>query len=316
MKELFLLRVTSLSELISLALFILFWAAIFAYEVKYWILFLKRKTLLPSKIALFVHIFFILGIFCFFYAYFIEPYWLKVNHVEIVTDKLENTDLTIVQISDLHCDVKVRSEPKLVRIINQINPDIIVFTGDGANTKEAVALFKKTMASLKAKLGKFAVRGNYDWYWRNINFLKDTGFTELNSRTVILSKDGEPFAISGINFDSNLSEQRFLYEIPPSYYSILLYHFPGINEEFWGVNVDLFLTGHTHGGQLALPFYGAIVTLSKYGKKYEKGRYDIDGRILYVNRGIGMEGGIAPRIRFLARPEITVFHIRPLREEN
>jgi predicted MPP superfamily phosphohydrolase len=78
----------------------------------------------------------------------------------------------------------------------------------------------------------------------------------------------------------------------------------------------LFLTGHVHGGQVALPFYGAIITLSKYGKKYEKGRYDIDGKVLYVNRGVGMEGDFVPRVRFFSRPEITVFHIRPLKIDN
>jgi uncharacterized protein len=62
---------------------------------------------------------------------------------------------------------------------------------------------------------------------------------------------------------------------------------------------------------VALPIYGAMITLSQYGKKFEQGRYDINGKVLYVNRGIGMEGGNAPRIRLFARPEITVFHIRP-----
>ena len=59
-----------------------------------------------------------------------------------------------------------------------------------------------------------------------------------------------------------------------------------------------------------MPFYGALVTLSKYGKKYESGRYDTGWhQVVYVNRGIGMEGGFVPRIRFWAKPEITVFHI-------
>ena len=62
---------------------------------------------------------------------------------------------------------------------------------------------------------------------------------------------------------------------------------------------------------MALPWYGAIVTLSKYGKQYEAGLYSIGTTHLYVNRGIGMEGGIAPRVRFFARPEITVVELVP-----
>ena len=226
----------TLSEIISLILFLLFWVLIFISEVKYWIIFLKTKSLPHSKPAIFVHILFFLGIICFIYAYFIEPYWLEVRHVEIRTDKLKETELTLVQISDLHCDTKIRNEPKLVRIINRINPDIIVFTGDGLNAEKALDILKNTMASLKAKLGKFAVKGNYDWYWRNINLLKGTGFTELEGRTVILSKDAEYFTVSGMNPDGNGGDVRFLYEIPPNYYNILLFHFPGINEELYGAN--------------------------------------------------------------------------------
>ena len=77
------------------------------------------------------------------------------------------------------------------------------------------------------------------------------------------------------------------------------------------LNVDLYLCGHTHGGQIAMPFYGALITMSKFGKKYEAGMYTVGDTILYVNRGIGMDGGPAPRVRFLARPEITVFEIHP-----
>ena len=62
---------------------------------------------------------------------------------------------------------------------------------------------------------------------------------------------------------------------------------------------------------MALPIYGALVTFSKYGKKYESGLYELNNTILYVNRGIGMKGSTARRVRFLARPEITVFDIKP-----
>jgi predicted MPP superfamily phosphohydrolase len=65
------------------------------------------------------------------------------------------------------------------------------------------------------------------------------------------------------------------------------------------------------GGQVALPGYGALITLSKFAKKYEAGRYDVDGTMLYVNRGLGLEPRPAPQARFYARPEITVFDIVP-----
>jgi predicted MPP superfamily phosphohydrolase len=72
---------------------------------------------------------------------------------------------------------------------------------------------------------------------------------------------------------------------------------------------DLYCAGHTHGGQIALPFYGALITFSQFDKRFEAGLYDYKGMALYVNRGIGMEGGMAPRVRFGSRPEITVIDV-------
>jgi uncharacterized protein len=99
-------------------------------------------------------------------------------------------------------------------------------------------------------------------------------------------------------------------EVPPDAYSIFVYHYP---DEIYAVagKVDLYCAGHTHGGQVALPLYGALLTLSRFGKRFEAGLYEVDGTQLYVNRGIGMEGSGAPRVRFFARPEITVYEIGP-----
>jgi predicted MPP superfamily phosphohydrolase len=80
--------------------------------------------------------------------------------------------------------------------------------------------------------------------------------------------------------------------------------------------VDLYLCGHTHGGQIRLPLIGALVTSSKFWKRYEMGRYVEANTTLYVSRGIGMEGMGAPRARFLCPPEIELFEIRgPEREK-
>jgi uncharacterized protein len=91
--------------------------------------------------------------------------------------------------------------------------------------------------------------------------------------------------------------------------NLFMYHYPDEIENVAGHRVDLYCAGHTHGGQIALPWYGALVTLSKFDKKYESGLYRVSDTFLYVNRGIGMEGGQAPRVRFCARPEVTVIDI-------
>ena len=104
---------------------------------------------------------------------------------------------------------------------------------------------------------------------------------------------------------------RALGGIPPDAFSIFLYHAPDLILNAASQNVDLYCAGHTHGGQVALPGYGAIVTFSKFGKKYEAGLYREKKTFLYVNRGIGMDGGYRPRVRFWARPELTIIDVVP-----
>lgn len=145
----------------------------------------KSHYHLYSKWKLLVHLAAILGIFCFLYGYFIEPYWIEVKNVVIHTNKLTDTSVKIVQISDLHCDERIRNENKLVKIINPLSPDIIVFTGDTLNTSKALPVFKKTLSELSANIGKFAIKGNFDiWFWDNIDLFNGTGFTVLDSLNV------------------------------------------------------------------------------------------------------------------------------------
>jgi predicted MPP superfamily phosphohydrolase len=93
---------------------------------------------------------------------------------------------------------------------------------------------------------------------------------------------------------------------PPGAYTILLYHTPDLAEAAAAAGVDLYLAGHTHGGQIRLPWYGALTTSSAYGKRFEAGLYQVDLMSLYVSRGIGLEGLRLPRARFLCPPEIIV----------
>ena len=297
-----------LYEILSLLIFAGFWLFIYANEAFLLASKFRHETLVKSKFRKFIHVLSVIGIVCFLYAYFVEPYWVDIRYIDVQTNKLNNTTFTLVQISDLHCDKKVRSEHKVVEIVNKINPDVIVFTGDALNSPEALLSFQNTLRELRADLGKFAVRGNWDvWYWNRLDLFKGTNFIELNKTFQAVEKNGEKITISGLAAGSPWeglvpSENQF---------NVFLYHYPDLIEDIAPLNVDLYLAGHTHGGQVALPFYGAIITLSKFGKKYEAGEYKFNNTILYVNRGIGMEGGLAPRIRFFARPEITVFKIEP-----
>ena len=89
----------------------------------------------------------------------------------------------------------------------------------------------------------------------------------------------------------------------------MLYHSPDLSPIAAQTGVDLQLSGHTHGGQVRIPLWGAIVTGSLYGKRFEMGLKHVGDMTLYITRGIGMEGAGAPRVRFLCPPEIILWEI-------
>ncbi len=91
--------------------------------------------------------------------------------------------------------------------------------------------------------------------------------------------------------------------------TLLLYHTPDLAPEAAAAGIDLQLSGHTHGGQVRLPLFGALYAASLYGKRYEVGRLSEGGLTLYVTRGVGLEGKGAPRVRFLCPPEIVLWEL-------
>ncbi len=271
----------------------------------------RKRSAISSKPAIVIHILTGIGLLCLCYGFFIEAYWVEVNEFTIPTSKLEKTSFRIVQISDTHCDTKMRNERKTIEIVNSLKPDIIVFTGDAINSKKSIYLFRQTMASLNADIAKLAIRGNWFHSVGDDELFDGTGFQVLNGDKKVIEKDGEQIIIYGLNFWDSSSHNSLLRLTSPDTYNVFLYHSPDRIEDVQPRNVDMYLAGHTHGGQVALPFYGALITFSKFGKKYEAGMYKISETDMYVNRGLGMEGGHAPRARFFARPEIAVFDIVP-----
>ncbi len=254
------------------------------------------------------------GFGCFAYAYFIEPYRLSVRNIQIKSVKLPkgSQPIRVVQISDIHSDPKVRLEEKLPSAIAEQKPDLIVFTGDSLNSPEGLPVFRKCLTEISKIAPTFVVRGNWDvWYWKNLDLFGETGAKELDGTAERIEIRGVPIWLAGFFVESERKVPEALAAIPKDEFSIFLYHYPDLIEEVSRAETDLYCAGHTHGGQVAMPFYGALVTFSKFGKKYEGGTYQINKTWLNVNRGIGMEGGNTPRVRFWASPEITVIDIMP-----
>lgn len=263
------------------------------------------------------------GVLCLAYGYFVEPYWPEVTRVRLTSDKLAGATrpVRLVHISDLHCDPAPRLEERLPALIAAERPDLIVFTGDSLNSPDGLPVLKPLLTRLAQIAPTFVVRGNWDvWYWGRQDLFGGTGVRELDGEAVKVDVAGASLWVAGIGYASLDAPlygaegkiNRALRVVPEGAFSVFLYHTP---DEILDVaatgKVDLYCAGHTHGGQVALPFYGALITFSKFGKRFEAGLYREGATWLYVNRGLGMEGGHAPRVRFWARPEVTVIEIAP-----
>ena len=229
----------------------------------------------------------------------------------------ELNGLRIVQISDIHAGSFISAEPfrKAVNIINGLNPDIIALTGDYINYNTAeLYLIENELAGLKAKNGVFACLGNHDHYAEDkkhselINIIRNAGIDLMINENRTLRINGQDLQIAG---SDNSSFRHFyadfdktLEGLDDSKPTILLCHDPqNFDREIRGKrNVDLMLSGHTHGGQVAFDMFGEVLTHVRLAYKQWAGLYSYPGQQLYVNRGLGTVG--VP-IRVGVRPEIT-----------
>lgn len=255
------------------------------------------------------------GLLCILYGRFVEPFW-----PEIVTIRLESPKLPkgggavrLVLISDLHCDPFPRLEERLPAMIAGLNPHAIVFAGDSINSEGGLPIFKELMAKLARIAPTYAVWGNYDSMLRpDLDRYQGTGVKLMGERPELIeTANGERIWLVGVNHGTEQFLEKNLRLAPANEPRALVYHLPDLALDAAALGADLYLAGHTHGGQVALPFYGALITLSKFGKRFEAGLYKEGSTWIYVNRGIGMEGGSAPRVRFWARPEVTLIELRP-----
>ena len=254
------------------------------------------------------------GAGCALWGYFREPYLPEVTHTTIATEKLRGATrpIRLVQFSDMHCDPTVRLESRLPRIIADCGPDVIVFTGDCVNSPGGLENFRKCLKEIAAIAPTYVCRGNWEKFFIGLDYFGNTGVEELDGgwRRVPVARAGASFTLAGQAVGNATPLVKALDGAEPQEFTVFLHHYPKEIYELAETHlVDLHLAGHTHGGQIALPFYGALITLSGHGKDLEWGPYRVKGTKLYINRGIGMEGGRWPRIRFCARPEISVFEL-------
>ena len=142
-----------------------------------------------------------------------------------------------------------------------------------------------------------------------------TGARWMRDESVKVEVRGQRLTIIGVTcvhyiHDDALSMREAVQHTPSDRFRLLVFHSPDIAPQAAEAGVDLYVCGHTHGGQVRLPLYGALVTSSRLGKRFEMGRYKLDHMTLYVSRGIGLEGAAAPRARFLCPPEVILWTLK------
>ncbi len=259
-----------------------------------------------------------IGFLCVLYGWLIEPYWLSIENVRLESTKLHRgQSVRIAHISDLHCDPEKRLEDRLPKAISEQHPDLIVFTGDAINSPEGLQNFRECLKEIATVAPTFVVKGNWDsWYFKDLDRFGGTGAKELTAQASPLRVRGSTIWIGGLPVGSKTSIKDAMAPAPASDYRVFLFHYPDLIDEMRRNKIDLYLAGHTHGGQVALPFYGALITLAATGKKYESGLHSLGDTYIYTNRGIGMEGGKAPRVRFCARPELTIIDVQGIGERS
>ena len=254
------------------------------------------------------------------YGYIVEPHRLEVSTVRIGCDKLPpgSAPIRIAHLSDVHSEPVGRLEKRLVHEVSRFRPDVICFTGDAANIADGIGVFRRLLADLAKIAPTYGVAGNWDMTngWADEMF-DNTGATRLAGQSVQLTtKGGQKLTIAGADPGDHLQTAGALAQLDASLPTIFLQHYPSGITLLPPDKVDLMLSGHVHGGQVAIPGYGAIVTLSQTGKQYERGLYRVGHTHLYVSRGIGTEGGRLMSIRLFSPPELVLIELVPMNQRG
>ncbi|NRD78703.1 metallophosphoesterase [Bacillus sp. BRMEA1] len=282
---------------------------------------IKRRTFLKQALGSFLTILG-LGSAGLFYANKIEPVLLETSEREIRHPLIPKAfdGVKIIQFSDTHLGFhyNLNQFGNLINKINSLKPDLIFFTGDlmdEPNKYPKINQIVPHLQRLRAPLGKYCIYGNHDHggYGTEIyrNIMETADFTILLNRSIPISyKGANRIYLAGID-DAMLGKPDIpvsLKKVPQNHFTILLSHAPDLAEEAAKYPIHWQLSGHSHGGQVKIPFFGALV-IPPFARIYQEGHYLIGENPLnlYVNRGIGTT---RLPFRFMVKPELTVFTLK------
>ena len=262
----------------------------------------------------------VVGILIGFYSAYVEPHLLRVKQYDMKFEQVAGNPITVVQFSDTHFGDFFTTEDlkKVVDKINEQQADLVLFTGDlmdnAAEYDGSIDEIATILSKIKATNGKYAVFGNRDYGGGAERFYEDlmesAGFEVLVNSSRTLEVKGTTISLFGADdaligyYNSNKTMQG----ISNDHLNLLLIHEPDLISDFLSYPIDLATAGHSHGGQVYIPFYGPLLTTA-LAEDYVRGLYDFGNNrktLLYVNTGIG---NTKVPFRLFNVPQISVFKL-------
>lgn len=223
--------------------------------------------------------------------------------------------MLLLQVSDLHLTSLNYPYQYIIKKINEINPDLICYTGDFIDKNENLPLLEEFLSRINLNIEKVAILGNWE-YWGKVNLDNLTSLYNKYNGSLLINESklytfGEKtIAVTGIDdYIGGQSDYELAREsLVENDFHIVLNHCPEYRDQIQLLQkeerIDLILSGHTHGGQINIAGFAPFVPPGS--GKYLSGWYEESTPHLYVSKGVGTS--ILP-IRFGARAEIALFHI-------
>lgn len=260
-----------------------------------------------------------------FYGSFIEPQLIKIKRTSINLNKTPETEtIKIAFITDLHVG-PYKQENYVEKVVKKTlaeKPDLILLGGDFLYNEEQEAQYLIPLKQLADNFPIFAVTGNHEFNTgkygdENLsdrtNLLRQL-FAEwkiqiLDTQMVPLTIQNKKIDLYGVEdlWTGQANLKELIDYVTPNRPNILLSHNPDIILDQLHAQFDLTISGHTHGGQIRLPFIGSILGVpTQLGRKYDKGLFKFDNNYLYISAGLG-ESGV--RARFFNPPELSIINL-------
>ena len=284
----------------------------------------QRKELAKKIIKTTILVILIITVFStafFFYTTYISTVKINVREYRVINKKIPDSfnGLKIIQLSDLHYGSTMQKENviEIRKLTNKRKPDIVVFSGDliaknyNLDSKEQESLIKE-LKKINSSLGKYAILGDED-NEKISTIFNQSDFTILRNDYDLIYKDNStPILLIGLSSEKKGQDIEKAYSYfqqethNSNIYTIALLHEPDKVDDILSTKqTDLFLAGHSHNGDIRLPFTHTALKKKEGAKKYDQDRYTINQSELFVSSGLGTESGI----RLFCRPSINFFRI-------